>query len=180
MAVITYSVPLTYLPGSAKLRRGSSFITQPLWARKWHILSGWSRSCISCSRVMSWYGKVKYLRQTDEKTEAHGQSASLHNDPHMKYDYCICPYHPYQLSQLKGGRKIWVGGMLPSKRMKMGITEYLLGVCGLTPKWQCRCSSLSISVSRQISRLNVEISPEFRIQTNNTDFILMSGVSSVQ
>lgn len=57
---------LIYSPGSAKFLSGSSPITHPLWARKWHILSGWWSSCISCSKVMSSYMKVKYLRPRGE------------------------------------------------------------------------------------------------------------------
>ncbi len=48
-------------PGSAKFLRGSSPMTQPLWARKWHDFSGWFISSKSCSKVASSNGKVKYL-----------------------------------------------------------------------------------------------------------------------
>lgn len=116
-----------YLPGSAKLRNGSSPITQPLWAKKWHILSGWSSSCISCSSVMSWYGKVKYLRQTDENTEIHQHSA-CHHTLHVSLSFTATVQKRKKLS--------WVTGMLHTSLritlpvgMRFGMVKYFWVLC---------------------------------------------------
>lgn len=162
---------LTYLPSSAKLRSGSSPMTQPLWARKWHVLSGWSSSCISCTRVMSWYGKVKYLRQKDETTKIHWHWAALYTWLFNSFNMYLWHYNAplaFTSTVTTQGRKkgCWVWQKRRyQKQWSLNwqcVVEYLLGSSRLTPKEHAWCSSLSISAWTQHSYV-VGMCPLFKI-----------------
>lgn len=87
---------LFYKPGSAKFLRGSSPITQPLWAMKKQALSGWCIIVSSSSTVSSLNGYVKYLwnRQAIKREKTKRQAPNTYgnlscNSLSLKLKYLI-------------------------------------------------------------------------------------------